>query len=106
MTWAETADRTLKAAIGTFKTAATYTPSGGSPTSLDGVFNHRHMEVDPNTGVSVDTAKTTFGVRLADLPETPTGSASLVIPGKGTFRVNEVIEDGEGGAELVLEKTD
>jgi hypothetical protein len=103
MVWADTVDRALKTAIGAFKSSATYTRAlaPSSPIVLNGVFDVPHQSVDPQTGVPVQSTQPRFGIRLADLPAVPASGDQLVRAGV-TYRVLEVEEDGQGGAELIL----
>jgi hypothetical protein len=42
--------------IDDFATASSYTPSGGSASTLDGIFDNKFFEVDPISGVGVVSA--------------------------------------------------
>jgi hypothetical protein len=103
MTWQQTADRTLKTAIQAFKTPGVYTRAAapGSPISLDGVFSKKSQMVNPETGVSVDSNRPSYGIRRADLPADPLPADTILVSGI-TYRIIEVNEDGEGGVELIL----
>ena len=105
MTWAEIADRVLKTTIATFKTSATYTfyDTAISPVTIDGVFDLPDFLVDPQTGAPVDSNQPTFGIRLADLPTTPSEGDTLTINAK-LYRIVQMIEDTEGGVKFVLNK--
>lgn len=105
MSWADMADRVLKASIQAFKTEATYTRDAdpGNPISIDGVFDSAHQLVDPETGAPVDSTAPSLGIRLADLPEEPEPDDEVEI-GEVTYFVDTVEEDGQGGAKLILRK--
>jgi hypothetical protein len=106
MSWTDTADRTLKTAIQTFKTPGTYVRASApsSPIALDGVFSRQNQLVNPQTlGVGVDSNRPTYGIRRADLPAAPNEGDEVIVSAV-TYQVIQVIEDGEGGIELVLNK--
>lgn len=109
MGWDTLADMALKAGIGTFKTAGTYTRAAdpGNPISLNGVFDRVHKAVDPETGAVVDSRTPTFGIRKADLPAEPDAGDELEIAAgqfSGTYEVLDSQEDGQGGTMLTLRK--
>lgn len=105
MVWADLADRVLKTTIGTFKTRlpATYTPSVGSPVEIEGVYDAPDHSSDPQSTAAFDTVAPRLGIRLADLALPPDAGDTLVVNGL-TYRVIGVEEDGQGGAELVLNR--
>jgi hypothetical protein len=105
MGWATLADLVLKTTISTFKTAGVWTSSvnPGAPVSIYGVFNAPNMDINLQAGAVVQSVEPSFGVRLADLPAAPDSGDTLVINGV-TYRINNVDEDGQGGAKLILGK--
>ena len=51
-----------------FATASSYTPSGGSASTVNGIFDNEYFEVDPLSGVGVVSAQPRFICTTADLP--------------------------------------
>ena len=56
-----------------FATASSYTPTGGSASTGNGIFDNEFFEVDPLSGVGVVSAQPWFICTTADLPS---GAAS------------------------------
>ena len=56
-----------------FARASSYTPSGGSASTVNGIFDNEYFEVDPLSGVGVVSAQPRFVCTTADLPS---GAAS------------------------------
>ena len=51
-----------------FATASSYTPTGGSASTVNGIFDNEFFEVDPLSGVGVVSAQPRFICATADLP--------------------------------------
>lgn len=82
---------------------AVYTPCGGSPFDLDGVFDEAWREFElgnagRGAGFRFSTTKPVFSCRLADFP---TGIApqqgDLVVIGGDGFKVADIRPDGISG---------
>ena len=52
-----------------FATASSYTPSGGSASTVNGIFDNEFLEVGPLSGVGVVSAQPRFICTTADLPD-------------------------------------
>lgn len=104
MAFSDLTDRALKACRTTFGESVSYTPSGGSPATIQGVFNAKTVMLED--GVPVQSKIPTLMIRLADLGEdfSPSRLDTVVIRGV-TYGVKEIDEDGEGGAHLELKAT-
>lgn len=81
-----------------FGTPATYTPTVGSPVSINGVFDV--IPVDVN---GVPSLKPTLRIKLSDLTLTPT-KGDLVAVNDTNYRILMSEVDGYGGALLILQK--
>jgi len=80
-----------------------YTPAGGSPFALDGVFDEEFRELDQITGLPVSSAAPVFGVQLSQFPTgTAPGQSDTVMLRGRNFVVREVRPDGHGAAKLML----
>lgn len=91
-----------------FGESATYTPLGGSPIQITGVFDDAYLKEvmfeDASTGVT--TVSAVLGVQLSQFPSLPVQNDSLQIASTGsTYLVREVRVDSRGGAKLLLTKT-
>ena len=100
----------VNAAFGESNTGAglvTYTPAGGAPFDLDGVFDAAWREVEMRTGgrhsmsMPISTTKPAFGCRLSDFPEgvTPQQGDTFVRASdpSRTYTVSDPRPDGVSG---------
>lgn len=110
MGWPDLAAEVLDACIETFAIDTTYTPPSGSPAAVRGVFDRPSQDVAFALGggelpMAVASFRPTLGVKLASLPGGVAVRGATVGPIGGlTFKVAEIVEDGQGGASLVLER--
>jgi len=95
------ADRAIFLDVDDFGTAATYTPSGGSAATVNGIFDNDFVEVDTGGSVSFAQQQATFMCRTADVSAAAEGD-SLVIGGE-TYIIRIVQPDGTGMTNLILE---
>jgi len=99
----ETADdRAIFVNVGDFGTAATYTPSGGVASTVNGIFDNDFIEVDTGGGVGVALQQPRFHCRTADVSSASEGDALSV--GGTSYTIRIVQDDGTGMTMLVLEK--
>lgn len=103
MAFSDLTDRALKACRTTFGESVSYTPSGGSPVTVQGIFNAQSVVVEG--GLPVLSKNPTLGIRKADVDTDfePSQSDSVVIR-TVTYRVADWNDDGEGGVSLQLQK--
>lgn len=85
-----------------FGVAATYTPSGGSAATVNGIFDNAFFEVQSGGEVSVAMEQPTFVCRTSDVPSAAEGDALTVNAVAHTVRVVQV--DGVGTTTLILEQ--
>lgn len=108
MNWDAMANRMLGAAVRAFSSTAdavTWLAAGVEPgTPLpNAVFDTAHIEVDADTGAQVSSVNPTLGVRLSDLPNTPTSADRVRVRGV-LYRIADVVPDGVAGSLLILKK--
>ncbi len=89
--------------IDDFATASSYTPTGGSASTLDGIFDSKFFEVDPISGVGVVSAQPRFICTTADLPSGAAAGDAITVDGTA-YTVRVIQPDGTGITTLVLEK--
>lgn len=84
-----------------FAVTATFTPSGGSAVSVDGIFDDGDVEADGGDGV-VWVHETKFTCTLSLVSGVADGDALVV--NSTNYTVRYVKDDGTGVVELFLEK--
>jgi hypothetical protein len=100
----------LAPAIQVFGEPATYTPDGGSPTAVTGVFDAAHKLVTVDMGeesfhtAGVSTTAPAFGIRLKDFPVPPEQGDGLRVRDTD-YVVMDIHPDGHGGAHLILQRS-
>jgi len=85
-----------------FGVAATYTPSGGSAATVNGIFDHEYFAADAGGSVAVAIEQPRFLCRTADVSSAAEGDALTVNATNYTIKVVE--DDGTGITNLVLEE--
>lgn len=92
--------------VATFGETFTYTPAGGAPFNVNGVFDAAWSDASFTVnrhGQAVSTTKPRLGVRATDCPVPPEQGDTLVQNKTGdTFTVADVQPDGFGYLYLVL----
>jgi len=84
---------------------ADYEPLSGGSFSIVGVFNDRHVFVDPQTEQVVSSNQPTLGVKRADMPADPVKGDKITFREK-RYTVSDSQEDGEGWIHLFLYEAD
>lgn len=85
-----------------FGTAASYTPSGGSASTVNGIFDNDIVEVDAGGGIPMAVRQPRFHCRTSDVSSAAEGDAITINTVAYTVRVAD--HDGTGTTILVLEK--
>lgn len=85
----------------TFGETVIYEPSTGGGYDLQGVFNNRHIAIDPDTEQTVSSNINTLGVKLADM-QNPPKKGDFVTIRDVKYKVRDTQEDGEGWVNLFL----
>nr|ADI22977.1 hypothetical protein [uncultured nuHF2 cluster bacterium HF0500_39O04] len=80
---------------------ATYTPSGGSGSSINGVFDNGDGLVDLGGRVGVTANDPQFVCRTSDVSSAAEGDA--LVTGSVNYTIRDVIDDGTGMTTLMLE---
>ena len=86
-----------------FAVASTYTPSGGSASTVNGIFDNEFFEVDPISGVGVVSSQPRFHCASADLPGAAAQGDAITISGTA-YTVKVIQAEGTGVTTLVVEK--
>ena len=84
-----------------FGQVATYTPSGGSGSSINGIFDNGYGLVDLGGRVGVTTGDPSFVCRTSDVSSAVEGDA--LVMGSTNYTIRDVIDDGTGMTTLMLE---
>jgi hypothetical protein len=99
----ETADdRAIFVGIDDFGVAATYTPSGGVASTVNGIFDNDFIEIDAGGGVGVAMQQPRFHCRTADVSTAAEGDAIVINTVSYIIRI--VQDDGTCMTMMVLEK--
>ena len=85
-----------------FGTAATYTPSGGSSTTVNGIFDNEFFEADAGGMVAVAIQQPRFQCRTSDVSAAAEGDAITI--NSVAYIIRVVQPDGTGVTTLVLEE--
>lgn len=92
------------AGVQVFGEAVVYTPAGGSPVSIRGVFSQEAETIDSQTQAPVIVRVPNVALRLADLSQMPEQGDGLTVAGTD-YTVTEVMQDSIGGCLLYLRET-
>jgi len=95
-------DRAIFFDVDDFGVAATYTPSGGSAVTVNGIFDHEYFAADAGGSVAVAIEQPRFLCRTADVASAAEDDALTVNATNYTIKVVE--DDGTGITNLVLEE--
>ncbi len=85
-----------------FGVAATYTKQGGSPATVNGIFDNEFFEVETGGEVAVAMEQPRFACRTSDVSTASEGDSITINSIAYTVRV--VQSDGTGVTVLVLEE--
>lgn len=96
------ADLAVFVDVDDFGVAATYTPTGGSATTVNGIFDNDIVEVDAGGNIPMAVRQPRFLCRTNDVSDAAEGDALVVNSTNYTIRV--VDHDGTGMTNLALEK--
>lgn len=88
--------------VNDFGTSATFTPSGGSASTIVGIFDNPYLGADAGGMVEFSATSPTFTARDVDFPGVAHGD-ELVI-GATTYLIREVMPDGTGITTVMLEE--
>ncbi len=98
-------DPIIAAIAGVFGEPVTYTPVGGQPLQVRGVFTRAYVDVDPvseaGRPAGIASTRPMLDVQLSQFPQPPAPGDQVVVRGV-TYRVGVPEVDGEGAALLPL----
>lgn len=85
------------------KNKVKYRPKSGGTFTIRGIFDESWEEIDLDTQVSLSSTQPNVGIILRELAEKPIIGDLLTVRFID-FKVVDVVEDGQGGATLFLNK--
>jgi len=88
----------------TFGESVEYRPLSGDAVSITAVFDRVWTEVDPASGVAIQTNEPTLGLDLSDLDAEPAEGDTVLINSADVYQVIEFQRDGQGWAVLRLQR--
>lgn len=103
--WPTLTNSVLGTAMTSMGTTFTFTPNGGQPIEMQGVFDDSHAEEVPDAGgdVVISTHVPVIGVRLSDFPVGSLPERGDVITRNGVgYDIVDTEPDGQGGSRLML----
>jgi hypothetical protein len=96
----ELADRAAMALLG--GSTITYTPQGGVPVQVTGIFDAPYVLAKGDAEAGVETLGPSVFFRLEDLPTDPEDDEPTLTIGGAVYRVDQRRPDGIGGIVLGL----
>ena len=97
-------DRAVFVNADEFGLTASYTPTGGSASDIDGIFDNGYLATSVGgESVGIQNAVAAFTCRSADLPGGAADGDAIEISGTA-YIVRQIEPDGQGMSRLVLEK--
>ena len=97
----ETADDRL-ILLADFGESVTYTPNGGSDTTITAIFDNQYTGLDAGGSVEVSMVQPRLTVRTSDVPNIDQDDAFTV---RGTsYDIAVIMPDGTGITEIALEE--
>lgn len=96
-------DRAIFFSPNDFGVAASYTRSGGSTTTINGIFDNEYLGQESGAGVVFSVTQPRLMIREADLPAGADEDDTVVVSGV-TYKVKVFEPDGTGVTSLILEK--
>lgn len=93
----------------TFGEPCTYTPAGGAPLTVNGVFDEAYTPADVPGDTSVISARPVFGARVSEFPvgwaaKNAQGDSLVRLLTGATYIVKSGKDDGHGHARVELNR--
>lgn len=85
-----------------FGVSVSYTPSGGSASTITGIFDNQYQAVETGGEVAFAIEQPKLAVKTSDVSTAAEGD-TVVVSGV-TYKVTVVMNDGTGMTDLALEK--
>lgn len=98
-------DKLLATATKTFGEDVLLMPKSGGNYFIKGIFDNEYEAIDPDTEQVISSNQPVLGINLHSLSTTPLTGDKIKIRNL-TYRIYDVREDGQGGANLFLHKED
>lgn len=102
--WDTITDGVMRAATQVFGETVTYTPSGGSPVSKQGIFRSQYETVDAE-GFRILTEQPNLDIRNSDFSPLPAQNDIFTIR-EIDYQVQTVHNDGDAGSTILLHEVD
>lgn len=103
MGFRDIADQALGVVTSALGESVTYTPQGGDPVTISGIFDDKVYIIDPGTGTRILSKTCLLEVQLSVFDIRPKQFDSVIVRSV-TYNVLEVDQDGAGAATLHLQK--
>jgi len=101
MAWKDRVNNLLGSAVRTFGEDVTFLPKTGSPYTVQGIFDRKHIEVSIGQNIPILSFHPTLGINLNDFVIAPKQGDQFQI-GAVLYDVIQSQEDGQGGSLLIL----
>lgn len=98
-------DRILDASLRNFGEEIILLPQAGGRKKIRGIFDNEFEIIDPDTEQTISSNQPVVGVNLHNIRTDPKVGDQVKIRNL-LFRIYDVREDGQGGAQLFLHKVD
>lgn len=105
MAFADLMDAALGTCMATLGESVTYTPQGGSPMAVQGIFNDKVYEIDPGLGTRILSKLCLLEIQLSAFGDVTPQQLDTAVVRSITYKVIEVDRDGSGAATLHLQKS-
>lgn len=103
--WEEKVEQAMQVCINTFgegdDNAVEYTHLGGTPYTLNGIFEAESVNTDPDTGLQIKSNQPQISFRLSQLQQMPDVDDTVLVRGY-LYRVVDPQFDGQGTVTLRL----
>ena len=103
MGWLDIATRIQTAGQTVFGETVTFTPNGGTPATVTGVFDAEHAYQELIGEALIETTRPIVVVRSAAFSPTPVRGDAISVRSTN-YKVIEIQPDGQGDLSLILEK--
>lgn len=88
-----------------FGESVTYTPQGGSPVSLSGIFNAQTEVIEDDAGVPVRSWLPSLGFKKSAIAPATAKAGDAVTARSTSYKVRAVEDDGEGMIRVLLHRS-
>ena len=103
--WRKKTDLVMRHAIDAFSEPIRYFPIGLDAFDTNAIIDREFLEVDPDSGVAIQSTDPRIGLRESQLPRQPQQGDKVEMRGE-IYRVIDSRTDGQAGVELSLHLED